>query len=364
MLAETATSRCSRSSRRSAPRRSTRQGEEAPVIKLVNVMLMSAISKGASDIHIEPYEKEYRVRYRIDGILYNIMAPPLKMRDAITSRVKIMAKLDIAEKRLPQDGRIKIRFSDDGHAARRSTSACRACRRCSARRSCMRLLDKDKLMLDMTKLGFEPESLDEARDADPEALGHGARHRARPAAARRTRCTRRSPSSTRPETNIMTAEDPVEFNLPGINQVQVRENIGLNFAAALRSLPAPGPQHHPRRRDPRLRDGRDRRQGRAHRPPRAVDAAHQRRAEHDQPPDEHGHRAVPGGQLGQPDLRPAPGAPRLRQLQGRTIRTPPPALRAGRLLARRRGSRWSPRRAPAARSATRPATRAASASTR
>src|SRR5262245_22852134 len=91
-----------------------RQGEEAPVIKLVNVLLMSAISKGASDIHIEPYEKEYRIRYRIDGILYNIMSPPLRMRDAITSRIKIMARLDIAEKRLPQDGRIKIRFSDNG----------------------------------------------------------------------------------------------------------------------------------------------------------------------------------------------------------------------------------------------------------
>ena len=109
-----ATSRSWTTSRRSAPRRSTRQGEEAPVIKLVNVILMSAISKGASDIHIEPYEKEYRVRYRIDGMLYNMMAPPLKMRDAITSRIKIMAKLDIAEKRLPQDGRIKIRFSDNG----------------------------------------------------------------------------------------------------------------------------------------------------------------------------------------------------------------------------------------------------------
>ena len=136
----------------------TRQGEEAPVIKLVNVVLMSAISKGASDIHIEPYEKEYRVRYRIDGILYNIMAPPLKMRDAITSRIKIMAKLDIAEKRLPQDGRIKIRFSDNGQA-----------KDIDFRVSClptlfgekivMRLLDKGKLMLDMTKLGFEPESL-------------------------------------------------------------------------------------------------------------------------------------------------------------------------------------------------------------
>ncbi len=136
----------------------TRQGEEAPVIKLVNVVLMSAISKGASDIHIEPYEKEYRVRYRIDGILYNIMAPPLKMRDAITSRIKIMAKLDIAEKRLPQDGRIKIRFSDNGQT-----------KDIDFRVSClptlfgekivMRLLDKGKLMLDMTKLGFEPESL-------------------------------------------------------------------------------------------------------------------------------------------------------------------------------------------------------------
>ena len=111
-----------------------RQGGEAPVIKLVNVVLMSAIQKGASDIHIEPYEKEFRVRYRVDGILYNIMAPPMKMRDAITSRIKIMAKLDIAEKRLPQDGRIKIRFSDNG-TRKTSTSASRACRRSSAKRS-------------------------------------------------------------------------------------------------------------------------------------------------------------------------------------------------------------------------------------
>ena len=111
-----------------------RQGEEAPVVRLVNVVLMSAIQKGASDIHIEPYEKELRVRYRIDGILYNIMSPPMKFRDAIISRIKIMSKLDIAEKRLPQDGRIKIRFNENG-APRRSTSASRCCRRCSARRS-------------------------------------------------------------------------------------------------------------------------------------------------------------------------------------------------------------------------------------
>ncbi len=135
-----------------------KQGEEAPIIKLVNVLLMSAIQKGASDIHIEPYEKELRVRYRMDGLLYNIMSPPLKFRDAICSRIKIMAKLDISEKRLPQDGRIKIRFQDNGRP-----------KDIDFRVSClptlfgekivMRLLDKDKLMLDMTKLGFDSEAL-------------------------------------------------------------------------------------------------------------------------------------------------------------------------------------------------------------
>lgn len=211
-----------------------RQGEEAPVIKLVNVILMSAISKGASDIHIEPYEKEYRVRYRMDGILYNIMAPPLKMRDAITSRIKIMAKLDIAEKRLPQDGRIKIRFSDAGQA-----------KDIDFRVSClptlfgekivMRLLDKGKLMLDMTKLGFEPESLAklEAQIQKPwgMCLVTG------PTGSGKTNTLYSSIAKLNtPETNIMTAEDPVEFNLIGVNQVQVREAIGLNFAAALRSF--------------------------------------------------------------------------------------------------------------------------------
>jgi type IV pilus assembly protein PilB len=212
----------------------TRQGEEAPVIKLVNVVLMSAISKGASDIHIEPYEKEYRVRYRIDGILYNIMAPPLKMRDAITSRIKIMAKLDIAEKRLPQDGRIKIRFSDNGQT-----------KDIDFRVSClptlfgekivMRLLDKGKLMLDMTKLGFEPESLKKLETQIQKPWGMvlvtG------PTGSGKTNTLYSSISKVNTaETNIMTAEDPVEFNLLGVNQVQVREAIGLNFAAALRSF--------------------------------------------------------------------------------------------------------------------------------
>jgi type IV pilus assembly protein PilB len=211
-----------------------RQGEEAPVIKLVNVILMSAISKGASDIHIEPYEKEYRVRYRIDGILYNVMAPSLKMRDAITSRVKIMAKLDIAEKRLPQDGRIKIRYND--HGVSKDIDFRVSCLpTLFGEKVVLRLLDRGKLMLDMTRLGFEPESLRkfEVQIQKPwgMVLVTG------PTGSGKTNTLYSSISRINtPETNIMTAEDPVEFNLPGVNQVQVRENIGLNFAAALRSF--------------------------------------------------------------------------------------------------------------------------------
>ena len=197
-------------------------------------MLMSAISKGASDIHIEPYEKELRIRYRIDGVLYNIMAPPLKFRDPIASRVKIMAKLDIAEKRLPQDGRIKIRFNDAGRA-----------KEIDFRVSCLptlfgekivlRLLDRDKLMLDMTKLGFERESL--ARFEEAISRPWGMVLVTGPTGSGKTNTLYSSIAKLNtPETNIMTAEDPVEFNLPGINQVQIREGIGLNFAAALRAF--------------------------------------------------------------------------------------------------------------------------------
>src|ERR687895_1325015 len=211
-----------------------RQGGEAPVIRLVNLMLMSAIQKGASDIHIEPYEKEFRVRFRIDGILYNVMAPPMKFRDAITSRIKIMAKLDIAEKRLPQDGRIKIRFGDAGQS-----------KEIDFRVSCLptlfgekivlRLLDKDKLMLDMTKLGFESDSLQKLESAISKPWGMVLVTGPTGSGKTNTLYSAIAKVNTS-ETNIMTAEDPVEFNLVGVNQVQVRENIGLNFAAALRSF--------------------------------------------------------------------------------------------------------------------------------
>jgi type IV pilus assembly protein PilB len=195
---------------------------------------MSAISKGASDIHLEPYEKEFRVRFRIDGILYNVMTPPMRMRDAITSRVKIMSKLDIAEKRLPQDGRIKIRFSDKGEM-----------KDIDFRVSCLptlfgeklvlRLLDKAKLMLDMTRLGFETHSL--ARFEAAIARPWGMVLVTGPTGSGKTNTLYSAISRINtPSTNIITAEDPVEFNLPGVNQVQVRESIGLNFAAALRSF--------------------------------------------------------------------------------------------------------------------------------
>ncbi len=211
-----------------------KQGEEAPVVRLVNVVLMSAIQKGASDIHIEPYEKELRVRYRIDGILYNIMSPPMKFRDAIASRIKIMAKLDIAEKRLPQDGRIKIRFNDEG-SAKEIDFRVSVLPTLFGEKIVMRLLDKDKLMLDMTKLGFEPESLAKFEQAILRPWGMvlvtG------PTGSGKTNTLYSSIAKINTsETNIMTAEDPVEFNLVGINQVQVKENIGLNFAAALRSF--------------------------------------------------------------------------------------------------------------------------------
>jgi len=211
-----------------------KQGEEAPVVRLVNVVLMSAIQKGASDIHVEPYEKELRVRYRIDGILYNIMSPPMKFRDAIVSRIKIMSKLDIAEKRLPQDGRIKIRFNENG-VPKEIDFRVSCLPTLFGEKIVMRLLDKDKLMLDMTRLGFEAESLAKFEAAILRPWGMvlvtG------PTGSGKTNTLYSSIAKINtPETNIMTAEDPVEFNLAGVNQVQVKESIGLNFAAALRSF--------------------------------------------------------------------------------------------------------------------------------
>src|SRR4026208_2618795 len=194
-----------------------KQGDEAPVVRLVNVFLMSAIQKGASDIHVEPYEKELRVRYRIDGILYNMMNPPMKFRDAISSRIKIMAKLDIAEKRLPQDGRIKIRFNEGG-VPKEIDFRVSVLPTLFGEKIVMRLLDKDKLMLDMTKLGFEPESLGKFEAAIRRPYGMVLVTGPTGSGKTNTLYSAISKINT-PETNIMAAVSPVEFNLAGVNQV-------------------------------------------------------------------------------------------------------------------------------------------------
>ena len=211
-----------------------KSSEAAPVVKLSNVLLIDALKRGASDIHIEPYEKEFRVRFRIDGILYNVMALPMKLRDPLISRLKIMAKLDISEKRLPQDGRIKIRLKVEDRS-REMDFRVSTCPTLWGEKVVLRLLDKTKLMLDMTKLGFEQESLERFKRAISKPYGivlvTG------PTGSGKTNTLYSAIAQlNKPDTNIMTAEDPVEFNLVGINQVQIKDQIGLNFASALRSF--------------------------------------------------------------------------------------------------------------------------------
>jgi type IV pilus assembly protein PilB len=212
----------------------SRISEDAPVVRLVNVLLVDALRRGASDIHIEPYEKELRIRFRIDGVLYDVMRPPLKMRDALISRVKIMSKLDISEKRLPQDGRIKIKVKVDARS-RELDFRVSTLPTLFGEKVVLRLLDKENLMLDMTKLGFEPESL--VKFQRNISKPYGMVLVTGPTGSGKTNTLYSALQSLNTvQTNIMTAEDPVEFNLMGINQVQMKEQIGLNFAAALRSF--------------------------------------------------------------------------------------------------------------------------------
>lgn len=207
------------------------EAEQAPVVKLCNLILLNAINKGASDIHIEPYEKAYRVRYRIDGVLHQEMTPPLKLKNAITSRMKIMATLDIAERRLPQDGRIKLRIGKNREMDFRVSTLPTL----FGEKIVMRLLDKDKLELDMMKLGFEQQPLDDFKECIHRPFGMclvtG------PTGSGKTTTLYSALSELNQEdVNISTAEDPVEYNLPGINQVQMHEDIGLNFATSLRAF--------------------------------------------------------------------------------------------------------------------------------
>jgi len=208
-----------------------RATEEAPVVKMVNAILQDAINRKASDIHIEPYEKLFRVRYRIDGVLYEMMKPPLKLKNAITSRIKIMAELDIAERRLPQDGRIKIKLGGGKDMDFRVS----VLPTLFGEKICLRLLDKGNLQTDLSKLGYEPE-----------ALAHFMREIHKPfgmvlvtgptGSGKTVSLYSALAELNKVSENISTAEDPVEFNFAGINQCQMHEDIGLNFAAALRSF--------------------------------------------------------------------------------------------------------------------------------
>jgi type IV pilus assembly protein PilB len=205
--------------------------EDAPVVKLVNLILTDAIKKKASDIHIEPYEHMFRVRYRIDGVLYEVMKPPRKLKNAITSRLKIMANLDIAERRLPQDGRIKIKLARNQEMDYRVNCLPTL----FGEKVVLRLLDKSNLQLDMTKLGYEEQALKWFKHEIHKPFGMvlvtG------PTGSGKTVSLYSALSElNKVSENISTAEDPVEFNFAGINQVQMHEEIGLNFAAALRAF--------------------------------------------------------------------------------------------------------------------------------
>jgi len=204
---------------------------DAPVVKLVNLILLDAIRKNASDIHVEPYEKQLRIRYRIDGVLYEVMKPPVKLKHAITSRLKIMSRLDIAERRLPQDGRIKMKLGRGKEMDFRVS----VLPTMWGEKIVARLLDKSNLQLDMTKLGFEEKVLEDFKSALHKPYGMilitG------PTGSGKTTTLYSALSElNKSTTNISTAEDPVEYNLFGINQVQMHDDIGLNFASSLRSF--------------------------------------------------------------------------------------------------------------------------------
>ena len=261
--------------------------DEAPVVKLVNLVLTDAVKRGASDIHIEPYEKEFRVRFRIDGVLQSIMSPPMKLKDAITSRLKIMAKLDISEKRLPQDGRIMLKMNIGGRKKqldfRVSTLPT-----LWGEKIVLRLLDKENLRLDMTKLGFRARVSGQVREGHSETLRHGPGHR--------SHGIRKNQHSVflhlAPQPARHQHHDGRRSGRISVGRRQPGADEGADWVELCRGpafFPAAGPEHHSGRRNPRLRNRRNRHQGRSHRPPCALHSAHQRRARDHHALDEHGH---------------------------------------------------------------------------
>ena len=261
-------------------------GEDAPAIRLVNAVLYEAVRASASDVHVEPFERSVAVRLRVDGVLQDLLAPPLSMHAALVSRVKIMAGLDIAERRLPHDGRIALRVGGRDVDVRVSIVPTAA-----GERMVLRLLDRASVLRDVAELGLTATTTGGLETLL--ARSHGLLLVTGPTGSGKTTTLyallRRLATGER---NIMTIEDPIEYQLRGIGQLQVAPRIGTHVRGGVALDPAPGPRRHPGGRDPRSRDHGDRAAGRAHRPPRAGDAAHQRCLQHAHPAARHGRRAV------------------------------------------------------------------------
>ena len=315
--------------------------DDAPIVRFINKVMLDAIKKGASDIHFEPYERSYRIRFRLDGVLKEIAAPPVQLAIKLAARLKVMSRLDIAERRVPQDGRIKMKISKNRAIDFRVST----CPTLFGEKIVMRILDPSSAMLGIDALGYEP--FQKKLYMDALARPHGMILVTGPTGSGKTVSLYTGLNILNTEdTNISTAEDPVEIMLPGVNQVNINPKVGLDVRRRPARLPAPGPRRDHGRRNPRPRDRRDRAQGRADRPPRAFDAAHQRRAEDADAPRRHGREALRHRDVGQPDHRPAPGAPALQQLQGAVE---DPGRGAQERGLRRRGNRERPPDFPARR---------------
>ena len=262
---------------------------QAPVIRMINALLLQALRERASDLHFEPYEGRSVVRFRVDGSLRDIIEPPRALHAALVSRLKIMANLDIAEKRLPQDGRIALRLGDKQVDVRMSTLPTGP-----GERVVLRLLDKDSAHLDLTALGMDEATRDVIDRLIREP--HGIVLVTGPTGSGKTTTLYASLSRLpRGTVNMMTVEDPIEYALDGVAQTQVNPHIELDFARALRAILRQDPGRHHDRRNPRSRNGADRRAGVADRPPGAGHAAHERRHQRGDAPGRHGRRAVPAG---------------------------------------------------------------------
>ena len=299
------------------------EASDAPIIKLVNLVLAQAIKDRASDIHIEPYANSLKIRYRIDGMLYNLLNLPRRIQSSLVSRIKIMAKLNIAEKRLPQDGRIEVRIGDKSVDIRVSVIPT-----AFGERVVLRLLDKSQALLTLSDLGLDDTKSQAVRPADQVALRDRPRHGA-DGQRQDDNALRGSLQDQQPgdQHHHHRGSDRVPDRGDRADPGQSQDRPDLRHRPALH--PAPGPGRHPRGRDPRPRDGGDRHPGLADRPPRLLDAAHQRCGQRHHAPDRHGHRALPRFLVGHCHRGPATGARPVPALQG--------GLRARHGIADRRG---------------------------